>query len=323
MAILKIQNWIKNLREGVSQISASVRNYPAEFKAMSFGQKFSSLAFGAAVITAGIVSAPAAAAGAGALLVHGMGMAAFGGVLLSMRLKENRHLNACQPLVAYTLTAQKMFLGAYGYAVMAALAGTRAIVMSALPDDEQHQSLRKKVAYGFAAVGVVGVGATGVMLSPWNFLPMASTLMGTAASALISKHSRHARVLYFIANCNNAVYSWFFSGSVGATMVDGMAGLNITKAIGMHDIPAATKDGQKLPMAGRLSAYFSSLAGRVPSNLVSSAEYREMVSEMGAEFNVKSSGVDTDGLDTNPVPDEPRAPHSTAPDNSAPYPRQG
>jgi hypothetical protein len=50
-------------------------------------------------------------------------------------------MNACFPLLAFTLAAQKALLGAWGYAVMAGFSGTLKIVMSMLPDEEKDQKM--------------------------------------------------------------------------------------------------------------------------------------------------------------------------------------
>lgn len=272
--LLNFKGYVGDVKESFKDAFKIAASYPKRFSEKStLGKAISLLKLG--VVGASLPLSMAAGVGLTASLV---GTTALAGTFLVMRLPKNKGINALQPFVASAVTAQKLVLGAYGYAVMAGIAAVRTATMAMLPDDEKYMPLRKKVGYGFAAVGIFAVGATGLFISPWNFLPMASMLMGTAASTMTSTNSHKARALYFIANLNNAFYSGVYSDSVAAVAIDGTAALNITTAAKENgDFPARIQNGEKQSLRKRTGQYLRSLfsksadipvdeAGKQPAN---------------------------------------------------------
>ena len=191
-----------------------------------------------------------------------LGTSALSTVFVMQRLKNNKHVNALGVPLAAILAVQKSLLGAWGYAVMAGIASTRSFVMGMLPDDENSERLRRRLSYVFAGTGIAAVGATGLFISPWNFLPMASMLAGTAASSMINSKSHIARLFHVFGNSSNATYSGAYSGSAAAGMIDLMGLSNVLTTIAENDIPQRRANGDKLSMQEKLQGYFNIVTGK-------------------------------------------------------------
>lgn len=229
------------------------RSYPERFRNKTLPGKILSIGK-MSLIPASIYLTPAASFG-----VQATGATILTGVFFLQRLKNNNHTNALSAPVAFALSAQKASLDAWGYAVMAGIAGIEKVTMAMLPDSEESQALRKKVGYGFAALSVAGVGATG-FLSPWNFMTLGSRLLGTWASTMINEKSYKARALHTIGCLNNAAYSFFYSGSGAATIIDSMGAVNKLLTIHENDIPVIRlSDHHTLTRSEQVVAYISTL----------------------------------------------------------------
>jgi hypothetical protein len=249
----RIAQYILNFWGGYKEAFNLVCNYPERFQSKTFGGKTLSLTKIAAIPFSMILTSEAS------LTTQILGVIMLAVSFTIGRMKNNKHQNALSAPLAYTIAMQTYLLGAQGYAIMAGIAGTRGLVMSMLPDTKEAQLLRNRLAFGFAVIGIIAVGATVFFISLWNLLPVGSMLLGTIASSKINDDSYLARPLYMIASANNAIYSAFYSGSAAATILDISGVVNIGKTITENDIPHIKLSGERLCKKERALSYFSTL----------------------------------------------------------------
>lgn len=232
-----------------------VTSYPSRFMKKSFKGK----AFSLAKLTLAPLSIYLTS-GTSLTTASILGACALSSVFVMLRMKNNKHKNALGAPVAAMLCTQKLMLGATGYAMMAGIAATRGLTMAMLPDTPEAEPLRNRIALGFGAVGIGSIAAIAFFKQElWELAPMASMLLGTLASSKINDKSFQARACHVIANTNNALYSFIFSGSAGAAMIDATGASLAGTTIAENDIPQKRKDGKALTAFQKVKAYVSTL----------------------------------------------------------------
>ncbi len=247
--------YAKNLYGASKEAYEIVQSYPQRFKEKNTFGKILSVGKVAAVplsiyLTSGTTLSTAAIIGAATLSM----------VMLMLRMKNNKHKNAMGAPIAYANMAQKLLLGGTGYAIMAGIAGTRGLVMAALPDTKESERLRNRVGFAFAATGIGLIGVVAHQKQElWELLPMASMLLGTLASTKINDKSYQARVCHVIANTNNFIYSMLYSGAAGPAMIDATGASLAATTIAENDIPKQKRTGERLSLSKRATAYFQTV----------------------------------------------------------------
>ena len=251
----RFNTYKSNLNGALQESRHIVTSYPKRFKEKSIGgQSFSIAKISLAPLSIYLTS------GTSLSTVSVLGAFALSSVFVMLRMENNKHKNAMGAPIAFSLCAQKLMLGATGYAVMAGIAGTRGLVMAMMPDTKESEPLRNRIALGFGIVGMGSIGAIAYFKQElWELAPMASMLLGTYASSKINEKSFQARACHVIANTNNALYSLIFSGSAGAAMIDATGASLAGTTIAENDIPQKRKNGKALSAFEKVKAYASTL----------------------------------------------------------------
>jgi hypothetical protein len=197
----------------------------------------------------------------------------FGGYLLSLtakRLEHNRHTVALASLSTGIVATHKALLGAWSYALMGAIASTRAATLSMMPDDEKFQKQRVKTGFAFAAVGIPAMAAVGYFDSWWSLLNMGAMCGGITADVLTSGGSKasdkssYARLCRLGANTLNLTYGLVYSGSWPGIIFDSIAVENMRQSIREYDFPKQAKDGSKVTLRDKWRQYADSIIHQKP-----------------------------------------------------------
>lgn len=257
--------WVFNARDGFMLIGAILGRFPQNLSTLRQSDRLILAGFAglAAVVTLGaaVVAGPVYAA------IQLLGFGAHGLSLLNQRLEYNHHKLAVQPIVSGGIALQQTLLGGFGYAVMAGVAAARSWTFSMIPETPRLGPVRTAIAVGYAGTGITMIAGLSALTGRYeNLLTIPSMLMGTVADRCPSDENdpskdftRHARLLRFFANANNALFNMFVSHSWAGLTTDILATANLKNAIQDYDMPHQKSDGSSLTHSEALLEYGRSI----------------------------------------------------------------
>lgn len=275
-----LKNWATNTGKAFKLVAAEAMTFPEKYKTLSPAGKAGAWIWGGAVAAtcvAGffipVLPGAMVTTGIGLLAAQGIGLAAYGTMLVAQNMKNKQDIMNVLPIATGALGLQKLLIGGVGYAIMAGVASLRATAMNAIGADRP--IARTAAAWGLWAGGAaLLVPAT--ILQPMNALPLASMTLATVADLTPASDTRYARLMRGIAFVNNTLYSAFFTHSLPNTLLDATVGATIANSIKKYDVPASP-EGAKVPLWNRIQLYAQNMLTHKPMPTVYPAQTVEYV----------------------------------------------